>query len=339
MMASWQRVTIVAMSVLVLWVSGCLAGPGGMGGAGGTSGLRGIQIAADVPRSAKLFRNDPADFQFVIVGDRTGGHRPGVFAKAMEQVNLLQPEFVLSVGDLIEGYTDDPAKLATEWNELDAMVEKLDMTFFYTVGNHDVSNPVMLDTWHERLGRDYWAFVYNDVLFVSLNTEDPPIELTPDIIARKVRFERMMNEDPEAVERMLAARAKAGPPAELPTPIAISDHQVAFAEETLADHPNVRWTFVLMHKPAWAQESVAFERIEAALGDRPYTVVAGHEHYYRNTKRRGRDYVSVATTGGVWISRGPGAFDHVTWVSMTEDGPILAPIRLDGLLDLEGPAD
>ena len=43
--------------------------------------------------------NDPDNFQFAIVTDRTGGHRPGVFEDAVHKLNLLQPEFVMSVGD------------------------------------------------------------------------------------------------------------------------------------------------------------------------------------------------------------------------------------------------
>jgi len=42
-------------------------------------------------------------FQFAVVADRTGGHRRGVFSKAVQQINLMHPEFVMSVGDLIEG--------------------------------------------------------------------------------------------------------------------------------------------------------------------------------------------------------------------------------------------
>ena len=126
-----------------------------------------ISIDANVPHTGKPFSNEHASFQFAIVGDRTGGHRPGVFAGAMAQLNRLQPEFVLSVGDLIEGYTEDEVQLAAEWDEFDAMVEQLDMPFFYTVGNHDMGNPVMLETWRERHGHDYWAFVYRDVLFLS----------------------------------------------------------------------------------------------------------------------------------------------------------------------------
>jgi hypothetical protein len=54
---------------------------------------------------------DAENFQFAIVSDRTGGHRAGVFPLALEKLNLLQPEFVVSVGDLIEGYTEDRVQL------------------------------------------------------------------------------------------------------------------------------------------------------------------------------------------------------------------------------------
>ena len=60
------------------------------------------------------FLNNPMDFQFAIVSDRTGGHRTGVFSRAMHQVNLLQPEFVMSVGDLIEGGTTNLNTLKKE---------------------------------------------------------------------------------------------------------------------------------------------------------------------------------------------------------------------------------
>src|SRR6476619_5408301 len=61
-----------------------------------------VQAEAKNPWTS-LTPNTTADqFQFAIVSDRTGGHRAGVFSKAVQQVNLLQPEFVMSVGDLIE---------------------------------------------------------------------------------------------------------------------------------------------------------------------------------------------------------------------------------------------
>src|SRR5438552_18786377 len=87
--------------------------------------------------------NDAAEnFHFVVVSDRTGGHRPRIFSQAVEQINLLQPAFVISVGDLIEGYTKDKAKLAEQWKEFQTYTSKLQMPFFYVPGNQDVSNPV-----------------------------------------------------------------------------------------------------------------------------------------------------------------------------------------------------
>ena len=58
-------------------------------------------------------------FQFVVISDRTGGHRDKIFSRAVHQVNLLQPEFVVSVGDLIEGYTVKPEVFTAQWEEFD----------------------------------------------------------------------------------------------------------------------------------------------------------------------------------------------------------------------------
>jgi hypothetical protein len=48
------------------------------------------------------------------------------------------------------------------------------MPFFHVVGNYDMSNPVMSKAWNARLGRDYYHFVQDGVLFIALNSEDPP---------------------------------------------------------------------------------------------------------------------------------------------------------------------
>ncbi|MEO0974075.1 MAG: metallophosphoesterase family protein, partial [Pseudomonadota bacterium] len=78
----------------------------------------------------------PEKFQFLIVTDRTGGAREGVFEDAAEKIDLLQPAFVMSVGDFIEGYTDDEDVLNSQWSAFEAIVEGIDAPFFYTPGNH-----------------------------------------------------------------------------------------------------------------------------------------------------------------------------------------------------------
>ena len=114
-----------------------------------------------------------ATFNFVIIGDRTGGANvQETFKLAMGQLNLLQPEFVINVGDVIEGYSDEKAELNAEWDEVDKMLNTLEMPFFRTPGNHDIANKTAQQVWRERHGATYYSFVYKDVLFMVLDSED-----------------------------------------------------------------------------------------------------------------------------------------------------------------------
>ena len=101
------------------------------------------------------FYNDPADFQFALVTDRNGGNQPGIFEDAVSKINILYPEFVLSVGDLISGYTRDTAQIEYEWDEVNEIIDDLKMPFFYLPGNHDITNQVMAKEWEKRYGRPY----------------------------------------------------------------------------------------------------------------------------------------------------------------------------------------
>ena len=133
-----------------------------------------IRIEEKNPFTHLQVNDRPNSFQFAIVSDRTGGRRPGVFSKAVEKINLLQPEFVLSVGDLIEGYSEDPGAWALEWSEFETKLTRLQMPFFFCPGNHDIANLPMSKEWYRKFGRTYYEFRYQDCLFVVLNTEDEP---------------------------------------------------------------------------------------------------------------------------------------------------------------------
>jgi hypothetical protein len=246
---------------------------------------------------------DPEEFRFVVVTDRTGEHRDGVFESAMPKINLVRPEFVVSVGDLIEGYSDDPSVLDHEWNEFEGFVARLDMPFFYVPGNHDMSNEVMATEWQERFGPSYYHFRYRDVLFVALNSE----------------LFGMVHD----------------PKTPLPGPWTQAD-QLAFLERVLAENRDARWTFVLIHQPLWdsPQPKEDWQKVEALLAERPHTVFAGHFHRYTQHRRGEHQYITLATTGGGSRLRGTpwGEFDHVALVTMTKQGPVIANLRLDGIL-------
>ncbi|MFC6981165.1 metallophosphoesterase family protein [Microbulbifer taiwanensis] len=285
-----------------------------------------------------------------MVGDRTGGLRPGVFARAMDQLNWLQPEFVLSVGDHIEGYKKDEAEIARQWDEVADLIDNLQMPYFHVVGNHDISNEIMRDYWRQRLGRDYYHFVYRNVLFLALNTEDPPTASNKKAALKKLdvsmeqykRTVQLLQGNLDEAREFFAAEPKLGQIAEVlrgQDRVTISDAQLAYVQKALEENPRVRWTFVLMHKPAWKYESPEFEQLETMLESRPYTVLAGHYHYYEFQQRNGRDYIQLGTTGGSqkMQPQGPGTMDHLMWISMTDGGPQIANIEMAGLHDRRGP--
>src|SRR6185369_15236740 len=144
---------------------------GGCSGTKQTSHTR-VQVdSAAKPWNRLDFNNDPNHFQFVVVSDRTGSARPGVFEDGVRKINLLQPEFVMSVGDLIQGGTMDRQKIDAQWREFRTFVDRLEMPFFFVPGNHDITNDVMAEEWVKRFGKSFYHFVYRDVLFMCLNTE------------------------------------------------------------------------------------------------------------------------------------------------------------------------
>jgi len=287
-------------------------------------------------------QSDPATIRFAVIGDRTGLARPGVFEQAMLQVSWMQPEFVISVGDLVEGYSDDRAVLAQEWDEIEQAVDKAGLPFFYVAGNHDLGTDAQLALWRERKGQTWYSFVYKNALFLILDTEDPPVPMPAERAAQFREVVGHMKTDPETTEAMVTraavaetAQRQAQAGDNLIEQARFSPAQVQWAKQELARYPDVRWTFVLLHKPAWILDSAEFSEIEAALQERPYTVIAGHFHYYRHERRHGRDYITMGTTGGISHGEGKGRMDHIAWVTLADKAPKFALIKLNGLLDID----
>ncbi|MDR3513889.1 MAG: metallophosphoesterase [Caulobacteraceae bacterium] len=279
--------------------------------------------------------------RFAVIGDHTGVGRPGVFDQAMVQLSWLQPDFVLSVGDLIEGYTEDRAEIARQWTAVERSVAKLNCPFVYTLGNHDVDNAETLDAWRERRGAAYYSFTYKGALFVVLNTEDPPTPMTPKVAAQFYSLVDLMRSDPDKAEKTvdehIAANAggRNGEYSSLEV-VRFSDRQLGWVRDTLARHPTPQWTFVILHKPAWKMQSPDFAKVQAMLAGRPHTVFAGHTHYFTHEVFDGHDYINMGVTGGIRQRNGPGTMDHAMVVTLTQNGPLYANARFNGLMDVAG---
>ena len=290
------------------------------------------------PWTSQEVNDNPENFQFVIIGDRTGGHNVGgTFNIALDQLNLLQPEFVINVGDLIEGYSDDPAELNAEWDAVDAMLANLDFPFFRTPGNHDIANKTAQKVWLDRFGATHYSFVYGETLFLVLDSENPPREAPPGMKEKIDLYNRLQVEDPERAQQMLAEfMADEAVVAGLSRPVEFDAEQIAFIEDALAKNSDVRWTFLFLHEPAWENPSDSFKAIQTILEDRRHTFFAGHLHYYDYDLIEGREYITMGPSGASFHQEGPGNVDHVTWVTMTDAGPQIANIALKGLFDRKG---
>ena len=287
---------------------------------------------SNTPWTHERFDDEPGKFTFALFSDLTGGERDGVFAVAVEQLRWLRPELIVNVGDLIEGGTRDRDQLDREWSSFDRRAQRARAPVFYTGGNHDLTNPVMWEVWEERLGRRYYHFIYKNTLFLVLDTEDNPADLQRELSDIRDRSLEVVAEqgwgafmDTEYGRNTERASGRVG------------KEQAAYFRRVITANPDVRHTFVLMHKPAWERpDEENFSTVEAALAGRPYTVFYGHVHSYLHEVRRGNDYIRLGTTGGVLNPAKEMAIDHVTLVTVSESGVDIANLRLSGIFGKDG---
>jgi hypothetical protein len=310
-----------------------LAGTAGAAGALPSSLRIDIQDGPN-PWTALDIPNSGQHFSFVLISDRTGGARPGVFERGLATTDLLAPSFAIQLGDMIEGYTDEPDVVAEQWSEIDGMFAGMATSVFHVPGNHDVSSVYNEKVWLQRYGRLYFHFRFQDALFLQLDTMDSPDVIDPEMLEKMgAGFDRMARLDPRGL-RILVANSLDWDGTQ---PGKMSEEQLTYFEEVLRDNADARWTFISMHMPLWQGDHAAWARIRRALGDRPYHAFAGHVHNYRHEHIDGNSHVRLGPTGGLWVLGGPeGNFDHVTQVTVTDRGPIVANILLDGVRDIDG---
>lgn len=280
----------------------------------------------------KLPVESEGDFSFAIISDLTGGERERIFEVAVEQINQFNPRFVLSVGDLIEGGTEDTLQLKREWEFFDQRADKLEKPFFHLGGNHDLTHPAMKQFWNSRYGPTYYHFIYNDILFLMLDSEDFEETRMLEIYEARAQALKMIRGEVEGEytnsEYYHMQERKTG---------SISTSQRNYFEEVLNTNPGVKWTFVFMHKPLWKNEdNKEWMPLEDLLSKRRHTVINGHYHSFSHEKKGENSYIMLGTTGGAQDSEDPNSFDHITWVKIKDGVPTLSHLRMDGILNEKG---
>jgi hypothetical protein len=252
-------------------------------------------VDAGTDSAAALAAPDASDsFTFVVFPDRTGGPASGVrvLEKAVETAAWLDPDLVMTVGDLIEGY-GPPEPWLEQMREYKSVMARLPMPWYPVAGNHDLyarphTDAGHADLYREHFGPLYYAFTHKFARFIVLFSD-----------------EAMSFRDPANTQNM-------------------SDEQLAWLRDDLAASDAER-VFVFIHHPRWLDryEGSNWPQVHRVLADHPapVTVFAGHVHHIRDDGVvDGVRYLTLGTLGAHPSRQAPHAsIDHVTLVHARPD--------------------
>ncbi len=109
------------------------------------------------------------NFRFAILGDRTGEAVPGVYEEAWRATDADHPDFVINVGDTIQGGNDETVD--SEWQRVEKLLTPYrKYQFFYVPGNHDVWSLASAQTFEKYTGRPlHYSFNYGQAHFTVLD--------------------------------------------------------------------------------------------------------------------------------------------------------------------------
>ncbi len=246
------------------------------------------------------------EFRFVIVGDRTGGAQWGIMPQTFREINLLDPDFVISVGDIIDGGGDEDTVTGI-WDEFDKTeLSVLKVPFVYMPGNHDIYSPASKKVYEKRYGPRFKSFNYRGLHFITLNTQEAAGNRTGD-----------RNDD----------RFRGGGGFR-----SLGDEQLAWLKDDIERNRNARRILIFMHQPTWDLLNPVYPLLEGLK----VNVFAGHYHKYSYQEIRGIPHIICSATAAYIPDEGNeafGRFRSYLMATVRDDDLKLALIKLGGVYD------
>ena len=234
------------------------------------------------------------EFHFVVLGDAQF-HQPQRFNRLVTQSKKLDPAFVVQVGDLIEGYTNNLSQVEDEWLRFKGQIAPLTNTPYLPVpGNHDVFGgakkpDARLEALYERNWGDlYFAHTYKNTLIIGLNSDSS--EGMNQITGKQLRW--------------------------LARTLENSQHQ---------------HKMIFVHRPPLLMKNgddLHKLFVKAKVGH----VFYGHHHHYHHFNKDGVNYTMTnAAANSVNTNPLVGGFHHLLQVSVRGNKVSLASIELDSI--------
>jgi predicted phosphodiesterase len=231
--------------------------------------------------------------RFAVIGDRTGSHEPGIHGQVLAEIERLRPDFVVGVGDMIEGYTDDIGSIDNEWQEYKRLLEALSMPIYLIPGNHDIWDEQSLERYRHHVGEPYYSFDVEDIHFIVLDT------------SRWDEVDALPAEQIEWAEDDLGLHAGAN------HTIAVL-HKPYWIETIAAGEPDPLHSVFVEHG------------VDA--------VFTGHYHIYFSGEFDGILYTGIGSSGGGCDPGITGLTYHFAWVTVGDDDISIAPIKMGAVL-------
>jgi 3',5'-cyclic AMP phosphodiesterase CpdA len=247
-----------------------------------------------------VFGHEPSiesvPMRFAVIGDRTGGHEPGIYGQIVKEIQRMKPDFVLSVGDMIEGYTDDTVEIKRQWAEYLELIKPFSMPLYLIPGNHDIWNSTSLKLYKRYIGDPYYSFDIGKSHFVMIDNSLYYTDST------------FVQEQKEQIEWLI---------------------------NDLDENKDAEYTFVVCHIPYWIETRAVGRHDTLHTIFSHYGVDAvftGHYHSYFSGMYDNVMYTGVGSSGGA-CSPGPtGLTYHFIWVTLDHSGISIAPIKMDAVL-------
>lgn len=236
------------------------------------------------PRQSEAVLKLPTDektFTFIIFGDRTSGvdEKLPVLAEAVRDVNRIEPDFAITVGDMVQGNCRTE-RWMEELVQYRRAMDELNCPWFPVSGNHDLywRGPDPPENWHEAsyekyFGPLWYAFEHKNCWFIILSTNET---------------------DPETGTKSHTT----------PESNVMSDVQFQWLKETLQKAKGADRIFVFMHHPRWMRKNTAYgnvwdpvHKLLVETGN-VAAVFAGHNHRITHEKRDNIEYMTLSVTGG-----------------------------------------